>query len=566
MNNLNQSLMLINEVQRFEAYLGNPNDFSNLINFESAIQNDEESRCQAQEGEFLNLFKLNWKFIPKQCGGDLSRFDEMMLMFRSVYRRDPALALGYGFTTFMAAIHVWVAGNDKQKKIASDLIKRGKSISVTYHERQNGNDLFSSEVAAILEDDGYSINGEKWIINNAKDSRALTLFAKTDNNKNARSYSLFFIEKNDTHLNKLCYLQKVKTLGVKACKISGIKFKNYPISIDSIIKGVGCGFELTLKSFQVTRAILPGISLGTADTFLKKIMQIKSKQILLPIETNIIVNNFLNLVVGDVMAIVASRAIHVIPRQLSAISAMTKYFIPKYTIQNIQHLSQTISIECLSRNGPNAILQKILRDYPVVSLGHSSDVICLSTLLQQIKNLLSSNKLSRTYKTDIRMLFDLESVLPDVNFDMLQISNFGYMDIINSIYLFNAADIDNSLTATINSKTYEYIVNCVKQNINKVKLNAVNLEVETNKFSTLTYNTLDLYVKCYAMMCCLHFFTYNQNSFSKYINVNELLLLINNYIFNYDTDDLEKCTEQIMHIVKGYCSINKAFSVLNINY
>ena len=183
------------KINQLESILGDPCNISSIISFENSIANDENSIFPEQESNILNSLEINKLFIPESEGGDLTRFDEMMLIFRSIFRRDPSFALGYGMTTFMASIHIWIFGTKQQKDSLAKIIKLGNTVSVAYHEKNNGNDLSSSKLFVLYDGNKFYLNGQKWIINNALESKVVLLFAKTGNTKSAKDYSIFFLEK-----------------------------------------------------------------------------------------------------------------------------------------------------------------------------------------------------------------------------------------------------------------------------------------------------------------------------------------------------------------------------------
>ena len=88
-----------------------------------------------------------------------------------MFRRDAALGLGYGITNFMAAVNVWMSGNDEQRRqLAASLLDGGK-IAAAYHELGHGNDLLHNELGADRTGDHFVISGRKEVINNAADAR-----------------------------------------------------------------------------------------------------------------------------------------------------------------------------------------------------------------------------------------------------------------------------------------------------------------------------------------------------------------------------------------------------------
>src|SRR5690606_18400475 len=136
-------------------------------------------------------------------------------------------------------------------------------------EEHHGSDLLANDMRAVRAGDRYLLSGEKWPINRATRSGATVLLAKTDDGKNSRSLSVFLLYKSDLDPARFSHLPRVKTLGLRGCEISGLRFDRCPVPEDARIGEEGHGLDLALKAFQVTRTLCAGLSLGATDTALR---------------------------------------------------------------------------------------------------------------------------------------------------------------------------------------------------------------------------------------------------------------------------------------------------------
>ena len=66
-------------------------------------------RCLTQSGSTPSSCRSAW-------GGRFTRMDRLVRVMRAVFRRDPCLGLGYGASSFIAAVNVWAAGDAAQQR------------------------------------------------------------------------------------------------------------------------------------------------------------------------------------------------------------------------------------------------------------------------------------------------------------------------------------------------------------------------------------------------------------------------------------------------------------------
>src|SRR5579872_6665772 len=97
-------------VEDLEQRFGNPWDPANSLGFAAVLAADERGEMLPEGEQMLDAFGLNAEFVPVEFGGRLSRADRMIEVLRAVYRHDPCLGLGYGVSSLIAAVNLWVAG------------------------------------------------------------------------------------------------------------------------------------------------------------------------------------------------------------------------------------------------------------------------------------------------------------------------------------------------------------------------------------------------------------------------------------------------------------------------
>lgn len=564
-----------------EHALNSPEEADHLFSFYELINLDEQSKFPKKQADILTLLGLNHYYVPVELGGSLQSFEAFVSIFKSLYRRDLSLGLGYGSTTFLAAVHIYLAGHPLLKKRAAELVLSGQTLSVCYHEKEHGNDLLSNTTKAMCNEDGsYNLHGTKWVINNVQTSKGLTVFAQTSTKAGGRGFSLFFIDKELIDTGTLSYHPKIKTHGVRACNIAGITMNHTRLSSTAVIGNIGDGAELTFKGFQITRATLPGMSLGACDTALRTVMKFATKRHLygksimqLPHVYETLTEAYISLLLCDALSITATRSLHFIPEQMSIIAAITKFYIPKTMQGMLKTLSVILGARHYVREGEYAIFQKILRDYPVVSIGHSSDVICANTILPQMKQLLTKPVTSENLTEIISALFTLEQAVKPFEAKRLRMSNSGYNDIIKSIDLIEPLLEQKISFGEKHTAIKESVMTAVAfiKNKHLELTNQLKLMEENKKgFSKQTYQFIESYCRLFVGMSCVWLWIFNQKKISRFFDDGFWLVLSLKKLFPHIislTQEVytELTLEALNDLEKSYHQ-KLSFSIIPIHY
>ncbi|MFI0241441.1 acyl-CoA dehydrogenase [Streptomyces sp. NPDC016845] len=377
-----------------EELLGDPWDGDNPLGFEAIVAADEDGRLPHGGERLLDRYGLGEEFVPAELGGRLHDIPRLARSLRSVFRRDGALGLGHGVTSFMAAVNVWTSGSPEQRRRLAGVLGRGGKAAVCFHELAHGNDLSRQEFRADPGTGGFLLNGRKEVVNNADRAEALVLFARTGQGPGSRSHSLLLLDRPHLPGARVRSLPRYPTVGVRGCRLSGLEFTDCPAPADSTVGASGTGLETALRSFQVTRAALPSMALGTLDTQLRVTLRFALHRKLygtrvaeLPHARGLLAGAFVDLLIADCLATTATRALHLLPEQCGPVAAATKYLVPQLLLGACADLSVVLGARHYLREGEFAIFQKHLRDLPVLSLGHAGSTTCLATLVPQLHQL-----------------------------------------------------------------------------------------------------------------------------------------------------------------------------------
>ncbi|MEW2620557.1 acyl-CoA dehydrogenase family protein [Streptomyces sp. NPDC048106] len=381
-------------VAELDRRLGDPTDDGNELSYARLLEADEAGELSRAGERALDELGLGADFVPRAEGGRLERLDILVRVMRQVFRRDVALGLGYGVTSFMAAVNVWTSGDAAQRERLARILTGGGKVAVAYHELAHGNDFVRNEFEARPDGGGFRLYGAKQVINNAGRADAWVLFSRTSPAPGSRSHSVLLVERDGLAADTFRILPRYDAVGVRGCLLSGLRFDGTPVPASALVGESGKGVETALRAFQITRSALPGMAVGTTDTALRTVVrfalgrQLYRKSVMeIPHARDTLSGAFTDLLTCDSLSLAATRAVHLLPEQTSVFAAAAKYLVPKVLTDTMHDLSIVLGARFYLRDGEYGIFQKHLRDLPVLSLGHAGSAACQATIIPQLSRL-----------------------------------------------------------------------------------------------------------------------------------------------------------------------------------
>ncbi|MFC9132795.1 acyl-CoA dehydrogenase [Streptomyces sp. NPDC057099] len=426
-----QAIVLPHRADALEQRLGDPRDPANPLGFAHILAADERAEMFADGERALDGYGLGAEFVPARYGGRLTRLDELVEVMRSVYRRDPCLGLGHGVSSFIASVNIWTAGSEEQCRQVADLLLSGRKVAVAYHELAHGNDMVGTEFEALPQPGGgFLLNGRKEVVTNLRRADAVVMFARTDRRPGSRSHSQILLDKTRIPSDRMGYLPRFATVGMRGVQLGGMEFHDCPLPADALVGPLGHGLETALKSFQVTRTTLVAMFTGILDTALRTCVRHLSSRRLygrpateLPEVRSALATTHADLLLCDAFATVATRALHLAPTETAIHSSAVKYFVSKVLMDAMNRLSALLGSHFYIREGDHAIFQKLLRDSQLAGFGHAARAACQMSLLPQLP--LLARRSWRGTEAPPADLFRLDAELPCVPFDRLKVSAGG---------------------------------------------------------------------------------------------------------------------------------------------
>ncbi|OLZ71654.1 hypothetical protein AV521_12130 [Streptomyces sp. IMTB 2501] len=379
-------------IDALEAALGPLDDPANPLGAAALLAADAAGEPVSGAERVLDVFGLNAEFVPAELGGRLWRMDVLGRLLRPLFRRDASLGFGYGLSCFFAAVPVWTAGSAAQRRFVARLLLGGDRVAVARHEVAHGNDFVRDELTARPAAGGLSVSGSKTAIANAARSRGLVVFARTAATQSGgRSHSVLLLDRAALPADRITDTGRHSTTGMRGAEFGGLAFTDCTVPDDAVLGRVGDGYELSLRSSLLIRGLIPSIVLAGVDTALRTVAAFATRRradgrssLDVRHVRDVLTGAFLDLLLIDCLALVATRALHLLPHQMSVYAASAAYLAPRLAAETMDEMAAVLGEESFAVSGTYGMFQKQLRDLPVTSLGHAGSAGRQVSILPQL--------------------------------------------------------------------------------------------------------------------------------------------------------------------------------------
>jgi alkylation response protein AidB-like acyl-CoA dehydrogenase len=430
----------LDRLSALEGELGSPHARGSLT-FARSLQLDESEAVPLEEYRTLAHKRLQRLFVPVSLGGGLRDLDELVLSMRSIFRRDPTVGLGFGINSFVAALPVWQSGRPEQQQRLAASILSGSPVAAAFHEPAHVNDLPATEFQAAPREDGFVLTGQTNAVNNMGRAAAAMLFVRTGSGDGMHEHSLVLLDEESLARGEL--LPRTRTLGARACELRSWRASGLELPASALVGAQGLGFDIVAQAYQITRAILPGMVIGIADTAWRMCYRFLSQRVLyggraidLPLVRRDLSTAFIDIMAADVLSLAVVRMAHVMPGQLSLASSVAQASVTACLSGVMNRLSVMLGARHYVREGDFGFFQKLVRDMPFVTIGQASSDVCLSLLVAQFPTLAKFSRMRSSesctplqWETDgmdkLEAIFRLRRELPELSFDQPTLSTPG---------------------------------------------------------------------------------------------------------------------------------------------
>ncbi|GAA4902205.1 acyl-CoA dehydrogenase family protein [Streptomonospora salina] len=408
-----------------ETRMGPARDPAFPLSHAAACGNDDRAAYPWEASAVLDEWGLADYAVPTAHGGRLTSIDQAVHLMRAVARRDLTLAIGHG-RTFLGAVSVWLEGSPEQAQSLARRLTSGERICWALTERAHGSDLLSGELSAVGDGSGYTLHGEKWLINGATDSGLVCVLARTAAEAGPRGFGVFLVDKADLAPGTFRCLPKVRTYGIRGADISGIAFDGAHLGAAAAIGSPDRGAETVLKGLQLTRTLCTALSLGAGDGALRSAAHAVHESARAqgppdaPGPRRALARSYADHLLGEAVSIAAARAVTVLPGESSITSAVAKFAVPHTTEAAVAALEPVVDL-CAPSEPTARAFAKARRDNRIVGLFDGNSVINRHALINQFPTLSRAESKGRV-SPDAEAVFDLGTEAPSISWERISLA------------------------------------------------------------------------------------------------------------------------------------------------
>jgi alkylation response protein AidB-like acyl-CoA dehydrogenase len=221
---------------------------------------DEASEFPLDVVKKLGEMGLMGVIFPVELGGAGLGYADYALIVEELSAVDGSIGIIVASHNSLCSNHIYVAGNDEQKRKYIPLLASGKWFGAWgLTEPGSGSDAGSARTTAVRKGDRWVLNGNKTFITNGHYADISVIIAVTDRSKGTRGLSAFVVEKGTAGFRPG---KKENKLGLRASDTSELIFEDCEIPEENLLGKEGEGFIDSMRILDGGRISIAALSLG----------------------------------------------------------------------------------------------------------------------------------------------------------------------------------------------------------------------------------------------------------------------------------------------------------------
>jgi alkylation response protein AidB-like acyl-CoA dehydrogenase len=224
---------------------------------------DEASEFPLATIKELGKLGLLGIVFPPEYGGAGMGYVEYVTAVAELSRVDGSVGIIVAAHTSLCSNHIYVAGNEAQKKKYVSKLATGEYIGAWgLTEPSAGSDAGSARMTATRTKGGWVLNGTKTFITNGHYADVVVALAVTDRTARTHGLSAFVVEKGTKGFRPG---KKENKLGLRASDTAELIFEDCFVPAGNIVGGEGHGFQDAMRILDGGRISIAALSLGMAE-------------------------------------------------------------------------------------------------------------------------------------------------------------------------------------------------------------------------------------------------------------------------------------------------------------
>jgi alkylation response protein AidB-like acyl-CoA dehydrogenase len=224
---------------------------------------DEASEFPLATIKELGKLGLMGVVFPPELGGAGMGYVEYVTAIEELSRVDGSVGIIVAAHTSLCSNHIYLAGNDAQKKKYLPKLANGDFIGAWgLTEPSSGSDAGSARMVATRKGKDWVLNGTKTFITNGHYADVLVVIAVTDRAAHTHGLSAFLVEKDTKGFRPG---KKEDKLGLRASDTSELIFEDCVLPAENLLGMEGQGFVDAMRVLDGGRISIAALSLGMAQ-------------------------------------------------------------------------------------------------------------------------------------------------------------------------------------------------------------------------------------------------------------------------------------------------------------
>ena len=201
--------------------------------------------------------------FPEELGGAGLGYIDYAIIIEELARVDPSVALIIAAHNSLCANHIFLAGNDEQRRKYIPKLATGEWIGAwSLTEAEAGSDAAGTRSTAALRDGQWVLNGGKTFTTNAHYADVCVAMAVTDRSASQHGISSFILEKG---MPGFRVGKKENKLGMRASATGEVLFTDCRLPETQLLGKPGEGFVDSLRILDGGRISIAALSVGLAQ-------------------------------------------------------------------------------------------------------------------------------------------------------------------------------------------------------------------------------------------------------------------------------------------------------------
>ena len=201
--------------------------------------------------------------FPEDLGGSGYSYVDYSIVMEEIARVDPSIALSVAAHVSLCTNHIYLAGDDEQKKRYIPKLASGEWIGCwSLTEPEAGSDAGGTRTKAVLDGDSWVLNGGKTFTTNAQVADVCVAMAMTDRSASSHGISAFILDKGAPGFK---VGKKENKLGMRCSPTGEVIFTDCRLPSSQLCGKRGEGFVDSLRILDGGRISIAALSVGLAQ-------------------------------------------------------------------------------------------------------------------------------------------------------------------------------------------------------------------------------------------------------------------------------------------------------------